>query len=131
MSRHVYVIMPAGSDPRSPKKRAVIGTFCDARGLTAHFPMDRYHASGVDFPISSTLEEMRSSVFVIADLSFMRPSCYYELGLAEAIGCDVLVVAETGTDIHQSAHRSEVRFYSSLADLASVLTTARSGAQPN
>jgi nucleoside 2-deoxyribosyltransferase len=48
---------------------------------------------------------------VLADLSLERPSCYYELGLAEALGKPVYLIAKKNTDIHQTASRRLVRYF--------------------
>jgi hypothetical protein len=38
---------------------------------------------------------MLLAVFVLADLSLERPSCYFELGLAQAVRAHVFVIAAT------------------------------------
>lgn len=68
--------------------------------------------------------EIEGATLVIADLSLQRPSCYYELGLAQALGRTTLLVAEEGTDVHQAFGRSDVLFYKSPADLTSHLVDA-------
>ena len=71
--------------------------------------------------LSSTLAELRNSDLVMADLTFERPSCYYELGLAEAVGANVALVAKTGTEIHQSAARHQVNTYDTLEQYREVV----------
>jgi hypothetical protein len=68
--------------------------------------------------------ELAGAMFVLADLTLERPSCYYELGLAEALGLPVRLVAEFGTAIHQSAERDKVQYYRSLSDLETVVDHA-------
>jgi hypothetical protein len=57
----------------------------------------------------------------LADLSLERPSCYYELGLAEALGKPVYLIAAEGTDIHQTASRRLVSFYNGQEDFIILL----------
>ena len=61
---------------------------------------------------------------VVADLTLERPSCYYEVGLAQALNRQVVLVAERGTPIHQAHDRDKVIFYDSLDDLSAKLTRA-------
>jgi hypothetical protein len=50
---------------------------------------------------------------IIADLALERPSCYFEVGLAQSAGLRVDLIAPTGTPIHQVAGRQRVHRYSS------------------
>lgn len=104
--------MPAGADPRRDKKEAIIRRAAALRGFSIHLP--RYASQDPVFDLQSSLQDLRGVEFVVADLSFERPSCYYELGLAEALGKPVYLVAEEGTVIHQTAARRFVRFFSDL-----------------
>jgi hypothetical protein len=56
---------------------------------------------------------MQRAEFVLADLSLERPSCYFELGLAEAANAFFLVAA-AGTPIHQVGNAGKVVFYSDM-----------------
>ena len=68
-----------------------------------------------------TLQDMKQCEFVLVNLSLERPSCYYELGLAEAIGKPVYLIAIEGTDIHQTASRKLVQFYNTNEELVGLL----------
>jgi hypothetical protein len=107
--------MPIGSDRMSTVKREVLERKSRSRGLVPYFPMDKL-ALEMD-PLSSLhviIEQIEASGLVIADLSKERPSCYYELGIAEALGARVILIAEKGTSIHQSANRMDTHFYSNI-----------------
>src|SRR5271155_57911 len=111
---YVHVIMPVGSDPLFSDKRTAIDVAIKRAGLEARFP--DYLPHQPTFVLSELIREIRGADSVIVDLSHERPSCYYELGLAEAVGKKVHVIAEIGTPIHQSAVRSQIRYYRNIGD---------------
>jgi hypothetical protein len=119
---YVHVIMPVGSDPLFADKRAAINVAIERAGLQARFP--DYLPHQPTFVLSELIREIRGADLVIVDLSHERPSCYYELGLAEAMGGKVNIIAEIGTPIHQSAARSLVRYYRDMADLTRTVESA-------
>lgn len=118
----VYVIMPVGSDVMHPARRAAIEKGVGVAGYVAHFPLDASPAGGFD--LKSTKGELHSSAAVLADLTNERPSCYYEVGLAQAIHERVIVIAEAGTRIHQLAGRQRVLFYESFDSLSALVSEA-------
>lgn len=124
---YFYVIMPVGADQQFADKRSILQRAADKVGLTPHFPFDR--TSNMTFDKEKTLSVIRDSDFVLADLSMERPSCYFELGLAQALGKDVYLIAQQDTDIHQAHGRGLTRFYKGLSGyeqvISSVLKDAR------
>src|ERR1700733_3914204 len=112
LERRVHVIMPIGSDPHSQARKAAIARGSEQANFIAMFPEYEFHDPA--FSLDDLKKELRAADLVIADLSLERPSCYYELGVAEALGKQVLLVAMNGTSIHQSSSRSLVRFYPDL-----------------
>jgi nucleoside 2-deoxyribosyltransferase len=121
-SPYVHVIMPVGSDLFAAEKKRAIADGAARAGFEVRFP--DYLPLKPTFKISELITEIREADYVIADLSYERPSCYYELGIAEALGKRVHLVAKTGTPIHQSAARSLVRYYVDIADLAKSIEQA-------
>ena len=118
--RVAYVIMPVASDPSHADKREVIEMVARDCGFSTYFPLD----ASQPFFLRDTLARIESASVVIADLSLERPSCYYELGLAQALNKYVILLATLGTPIHQTADRQSVRFYDGLDSLRSILMTA-------
>lgn len=116
---HFHVIMPVGSNPNKDQHQNVISNVANKYGIQPHFP--RYATEDPVFNLQSTLQDLRRSEFIFADLSQERPSCYYELGLAEALGKPVYLVALKGTDIHQTASRRLVNFYKDTSELSAIL----------
>jgi hypothetical protein len=117
----VYVIMPVGSDPAYERRRAAIERVTSALGLATLLPADRQHADE-PFDLQHARRDLRRARVVLADLTLERPSCYYEVGLAQALHRRVVLIAERGTPIHQAHDRDKVIFYDSLDDLSARLT---------
>jgi hypothetical protein len=107
-----YVIMPVGSDKLFNKKRAIIQSEARKADLIAYFPLDGMPDKLFD--LDSVIHDLQDSQFVIADLSLERPSCYFELGLAQAVGMPTHLIAEERTPIHQSSGQNQIRFYRDL-----------------
>ena len=74
------------------------------------------------FDLAEALNELESVDLVIADLSFERPSCYYELGMAQAKGIPTFLIAQHGTQLHQ--HAGDVRFYKKIEEYSQLIKTA-------
>lgn len=124
-----YVIMPVGADKQFAEKKAIIQRVARMENLTPYFPFDR--TGNISFNIDSTLTTLRDSEFVLADLSMERPSCYFELGLAQAIYKDVYLIAKHGTDIHQAHGRNLIRFYTDLQSYEKVISEVLKEAKAN
>lgn len=114
--------MPIGSDPQAPAKVAVIRDVARSMDLEVHIPT--YDLAAPQFDLHTTLQDLRGALLVLADLSSARPSCYYELGLAEAVGTPVQVIAKAGTDIHQSSKRAQTLYYDDLDDFKRIVHQA-------
>lgn len=111
---HFQVIMPIGSNPKAIEKQKIICDISKKTDFKPRFPI--YTTEDPVFNLQLALRDIKNSEFVLVDLSFERPSCYYELGLAEALGKPVYLIALIGTNIHQTASRRLVRFYDKNAD---------------
>jgi len=116
---YFHMIMPLGADPNASDKRQRVKRIAEAHKLVAHFP--NYSTVKPSFDLNSTIQDLKGASFVIADLSLERPSCYYELGLAEALRKRVHLIAQAGTDIHQNAARDNVLFFDDLIQFEAVI----------
>lgn len=121
-----HVVMPVGANPNKDKFQNLISEIASEYGMKPHFP--HYSIEDPSFDLQSTIQDFRECEFVLADLSLERPSCYYELRLAEALGKPVYLVAKVGTDIHQTASREQVKFYKSNEELVALFRDILSGA---
>lgn len=124
----VLIIMPVGSDPGYLDKTAAIDRAVARAGLTATFP--KYEPDDPRFQPYDFREQLQRAVVVLADLTGERPSCYFELGFAEALERPVQLIAQAGTPIHQTAYRRTVRFYANTDELEQAVDQALSFARP-
>jgi nucleoside 2-deoxyribosyltransferase len=117
---YFYVIMPVGADEQFAAKKSIIQKVAQKENLTPYFPFDRN--GNISFDIKSTLSTLKGAEFVLADLSMERPSCYFELGLAQASGKDVYLIAQKATDIHQAHGRNLTYFYDGLQNYEQIIS---------
>lgn len=117
---YFYVIMPVGADKQFPEKKDIIQKVANEKNIIPYFPFDR--TSNISFDLTSTLSKLKGAKFVLADLSMERPSCYFELGLAQSINKNVYLIATQGTDIHQASGRNSILFYSELQNYEQVIS---------
>lgn len=125
----IYIVAPAAADAARIPKREIVAAHCASRELVAYYPP--YDLSSPTFDLAGELKQIREARCALVDLSFERPSSYYELGLIEAIGQRVFLIAEEGTPLHQTSLRGDARFYSNLNEfdalVASILDAAIAG----
>jgi nucleoside 2-deoxyribosyltransferase len=104
--------MPRESDPESKKKLQILKAIAEKFRYNLNIP--EYDPVNPNFNIENMIEQIKRAVVVIVDLSFERPSCYYELGVAESLHKKIIVFAKLGTNIHQTSYRNEITFYKNL-----------------
>jgi len=63
------------------------------------------------------LAKLKTSRFLVCDISAERPNVYYELGYAHALKKPVILAAKVGTKIHFDVADYNVIIYKSFADL--------------
>lgn len=120
--KRVYYISPVGTDPSYSSKREVLARIASDHGIEFFFPLDCHHP----FSVPTTLTDLRDSQLVIADLSFERPSCYFEVGLAQATGTPVVLIASVGTPLHQAGGTERVQMYTNIASFQAAIEWALS-----
>ena len=114
LSRRAFVIAPRKKDAKWPQKRNLLGDTADKLGWILTIP--KYsNATSTDCE-QQHQDAIRSADLVLADLSFERPSSYYELGFAEALGKSIAIIAQKGTEIHQTSNRDRTIEYETLED---------------
>lgn len=117
--RTIFFVVPVGLDPRFSIKRQIA---LDIVGENALIPPLRQQEPVADFRIDLAVQTLQQVTLLIADLSFERPSCYFELGMAQALGIRTFIMAESGTRLHQ--HAGDVSFYSDLEQYRNLIRIA-------
>lgn len=117
---YFYVISPVGADPDYAAKREVLKDMGRSRGCEPFFPLDHHS----EFSIDSARLDLQRARFVFADLSYERPSCYFELGLAEVLDSIVVIIAAAGTPIHQVGDVKTICWYSDLEEYRRLVAEA-------
>ncbi|MGD9967891.1 MAG: hypothetical protein AB7T59_15325 [Hyphomonadaceae bacterium] len=113
------IIMPIHSDPAFAAKQAVLAKLETATGWRIIIPA--YDSEMPVFDVERARRSLNGVALVIADLSRARPSCYFELGFAEALNKTIRRIAERGSEIHQTSGRTAVTFYEGLTGFERVL----------
>ena len=113
----IFIIMPM-VDENSPKKKAediwnVFTTIREAANR-AGFRAERVDNIRGSVSIDNKIYEyIEKAEVIIADLSYERPNCYFELGYAKALGKDMIIIAREGTKIHFDVeHQDHIKFSS-------------------
>ena len=123
MKKYFYIVTPISDDPDFALKRNILMEVAVSKGINAHFPLDH-----PDSESSSIVSEINNASFVFADVSFERPSCYYEIGIAQALQKATFVVALKGTKIHQV--EGKVHSYNELTEYESLILRAINSNNP-
>jgi len=115
---YVYFISAVGSDPEYAIKREALSTISRKFKFEIFFPLEQRKS----FFVGSALSDMRAASLIVADLSFERPSCYFEMGLAGALKTPLVLIAAQGTHIHQTVESSVIHQYENNDDYIAVVT---------
>jgi hypothetical protein len=115
---YVYIIAPVGSDPEYATKRALLAKISGSTRCDFFFPLERHG----NFSIDQTRSDLRNASLVIVDLSLERPSCYFELGIAQALDAPVCIIAALGTKLHQTAEKDPPLLYADLNQFRDMVT---------
>jgi hypothetical protein len=122
----VFVVMPIQGEKHGDQEQqriyreyderfeAIESVVSDAGGVAIR--IDKEHP--LEDLVGRIKKEIRASVFVVADLTDERPSCYFEAGYAEALGRQVIYVASknsvakpgTPTKVHFDIHMNVQSF---------------------
>ena len=118
--KKLFLITPY-TDPYFTRKQRIITEVCldhDYEMLAGKIP-----DKNVELTISETLSILRDTDCLIADLTFERPSCYYELGFIQALEKKSLIIASQGTQIHFIQNRDQVSFYTSMEEYQELIVS--------
>jgi len=116
---YLFVVTPHAFDSQFQQKLRLLSKLARSRNVEVGW------ASPTDLEDTPEelvgLEQLRRSDWVIGDLSFERPSCYFEIGLAQGLKKPVSLIAQRGTVLHQVIDRKNVAFYSDMKEYETVV----------
>jgi len=119
-SNTCFVIMSFSTNPRLMDfyELAIKPTVSDMG-----FDCERMDEKEFNGKISEAIiESIKSSRFVIFDATEARPNCYYELGIAHALGKDVIHISNSIDNIHFDIRDFNFIIYSRIDELSSRLS---------
>jgi len=102
--------MPQDNDPDFEKKKNIICRIADKYCFTAVFAFGKTK----ELNLIDSLQALRSSDYILADITFERPSCYYEVGYAQALAKSITIIAAFGTHVHQVSGKNNIQFFRNL-----------------
>lgn len=118
---NLFVITPYQSDPLYEIKKAIVLNLSKANGLDAYYASNYLIDGKLD--IDRSIELYKNADFFIADLSYERPSCYFEVGYVQAMNKHVFLIARKSTVIHQVQNKDTIRLYNDLSSYSELITS--------
>ncbi len=121
MRKVLFMATPYKLDPDHDKKKTIIRELLRSTQIDLLIANDT--PEGRSMTVENTIEWMQTSDFFLVDLSYERPSCYYELGYIQSMNKDTLIVARSGEKIHMSLNRNQISFYDNIEDYEEMVRT--------
>jgi hypothetical protein len=116
----IFIITPHSLDSLLVKKRQVVEYVSKKYGINVNYgpnpPYDEINRE----EIVNLYEHVD---YFIADLSYERPSCYFEVGFVQGLNKPIHLIAMDGTDIHQVFGRDKVRFYKNIDEYENLINS--------
>lgn len=117
----IFIITPYKFDPLFEKKRQIVESASKQFGINVHYgPYPPYDEKTDKEKIVNLYKDID---YFIADLSYERPSCYFEVGFAQGLNKSIHLIAMDGTEIHQVLDRDKVYFYNNLHEYEDLINS--------
>ncbi len=117
-----FIIMPFGSTDEQKEALYHTYTCITSEAHKVGFRADRadylFDSGTIDNKIYENIEKAE---LIIADLSYERPNCYFEVGYAKALGKDIIFISKEGTHLHFDVEHYDHISYKSERDLGEKL----------
>lgn len=118
--KKIFLVAPYSIDADYPIKKDALMSLCSSKNWKLLIAEDEQTGGGLS--ASTTVKLLKECDFAIADLSYERPSCYYEIGFLQALEKRVYMICKSGTSLHQVLHSEQVRPYSDLDSYYSIVS---------
>ncbi len=119
--KYCFFICPFGNDEVDHNYKFVIGPTVKQHGFEIQRVDEVSHSKTITEVILTSIARSR---FVVADLTDIRPNCYYELGYAHALGKPVILLAKDGTERHFDISTYQWNYWKNYEDLQPVFDRA-------
>jgi nucleoside 2-deoxyribosyltransferase len=110
--RKLFFIAPYHIDIDYNKKKAIITELCLSFNFKLQIAEDT--KTGNSLSAKDTVILLNECCFAIADLSYERPSCYYEVGYLQGQNKNVYLICTSDTTIHQLLNKENLLKYSNI-----------------
>jgi len=122
LSKEVFIVMSFEQKPELIDAFRTFERVCEKRQLKA--VKSDNHIDAKQNIVPAIFSHIKSSAFVIAELSAARPNVYYEIGFARALGKAVIHTAREGTTLLFDVFDVPTLFYEGQTSLATELDDA-------
>lgn len=112
--------MPYKIDKNFSQKKQILIRNCEIYNFKLYLAEDQESARSLD--AQKTIELLNMADYYLADLTFERPSCYYELGYLQSKQKNGFLIAKVKTHIHQLLDNEKVRYYKDSREYEALIT---------